>query len=180
MSGAFFEYPGVRFSRRVRLWEFLVRAFASSLVRRVTHAACHSFRLTSRPKAAEFPAATQTAFERLKWTLRGSRAAGRASMDALRRNCNSVNIEDYHGNLFIREKLAPAARWERFPTTHGRRSPLPLKIIHSPTGGKEIALGKNHGFFHERKSWHAAGRTNAQDKQQQRIVPRRSARTACA
>src|SRR6476469_9763258 len=104
MSGMFFEYPGVRFTRRGRLLEIDLRAFASLQFRRLTHAARYSFRLLSRPEAAEFPAATQSAFERLGWTHEGSRAGNRASVDALRPNYNSVKTEDLYGSSIIREK----------------------------------------------------------------------------
>ena len=161
MSGVFFEYPGVRFSRRVRLLEIILRAFASLLLRRATHAARHSFRVSSRPEAAEFPAATQTAFERLGWTLRGSRAGERASIDALRPNYNSVNTEDLYGISIIREKFAAPTGRRRFPQK-GRRSPVPAKRACEGTG-KENVLAESHGIFHQRKSADRARRgTKAQ------------------
>ena len=163
MSGAFFEYPGVRFLRRFRLFAAVVRPFVFLLFRRLTHAARHSFRSRSRRHVAEFPAATQTAFERLKWTLRGSRAADRASRGALRPNDNSVNIEDHYDNSFIRERLAASTR-RRLPQKGRRRSSLPAEEQHAKSAGQEIALGKNHGIFHERKRSRSyeTGRDSAQ------------------
>ncbi len=157
MSGMFFEYPGVRFSRRVRLWEIL-RVFASLLPRRVTHAVRHSFRIPSRPEAAEFSSAMQTALERLGWTLRGSRAGERASIDALRPNYNSVNTEDLYGISIIREKFAAPTGRRRFPQK-GRRSPVPAKGACEGTG-KENVLAESDGIFHQRKSAERACRAD--------------------
>ncbi len=150
MSGVFFEYPDVRFSRRFRLAEITLRAFASLLFRRVKHAVRRSYRTHSRLKAAESPAVTQKALERLGWTLRGSRAVERASSDALRPNQHSVNPEDPYGISIIREKLAAPTGRRRVPTP-GRRSPLPADK-HSQSAGEKNAVGENHRLLFERKS----------------------------
>ena len=158
MSGMFFEYPGVRFSGQIRLWESMVRMIASLLVRPLTQAVRYSFRILSRPLTAEFSAVTHTAFQRPGPTLRGSRAADRASSDALRLNHNSVNTEDLYGISITREKLA-APTGRRWLSTQGRRSPVPAKN-YSESAGQENALGKIHGIFHERKSAGRARRAN--------------------
>ena len=158
MSGIIFESPDVRFlSSRIR--KFLLRAVATLLFR--CGAALQSFRIFSRRQAAEFPAATQTAFELLERILRDRRAADRASMDALRPNHNSVNTKDpEYGISIIRERLAASAR-RLFPTQGGRRSPLPAKS-NTQGAGQEVSLGQNHGLFLERKSADRARPAGAQ------------------
>ncbi len=159
MSGMFFEYPGVRFSRQVRV---LMRPFAFLLVRRVTHAVRHSFRSTFRLKAAEFPAATQSAFERRRWTERGLRAADRASIGALRPNCNSVNIEDHYGNSFIGKKFTASANW-RCPAARRGGSSLPAEINGAQSAGKKIVLGQDHDIF---RQWKPIQRRSGETAQQ--------------
>src|SRR4051812_1044642 len=157
MSGMFFTYPGVRFSPRIR--RVFGRMFAPLLICWRSHAARRSLRRWTRPRAAEFPAATRTAYERLEGIFRDLRAADRASIDALRPNCNSVNTEDLYGISIIREGLAPWARWF-FPPPE-RRSFLPAKII-SQGPGQEVVLGQNHGLFLQWESPDRAGRAAAQ------------------
>ena len=154
------EYPGVRFSRRFRLWEIIMLAFASLLARRLTNAAHHSF-LSRRP-AAEFSAATLPSATKRSGTSRGLRAAERASHDALRPNHNSVNIEDHYGISFIRERLA-ASTWRRLPQK-GRRSPVPAKKQHSTSAGEKIALGQVPGLFQQRKPAHREGPATRPDE----------------
>lgn len=144
MSGMFFESPRVRFFRRFCLLELCARMFASLQFRRFPDAVRRSFRSGSRPEAAEFPAATQTAPKRLAWTFRGPRAAVRASSDALRPNYNSVLNEDHYGISTIRERLAATPR--RLPQEGRRRSSLPAELA-CKGAGKTNVLAKNHGIF---------------------------------
>ncbi len=158
MPGRSFEYSGVRFLLRFRLWEKMMRTFASLLIRRLTYAVRHS--LLSRPHAAESAAAAQCASQPLdSWTSRLARSAEPASDDALRLNHNSVNLEDLYGISFIRERLAASAR--RQLPQEGRRSPVSA-TIGSETRSETIALGQNHGFFQQRKSTHRKGGTTAE------------------
>ena len=159
MSGMFVEYSGVRFSPRIRFWELIMRMFASPLVRWRSHAARESLRISSTSNAAEFSAATRTAFERLKSVLGDRRAGDRASNDALRPNYNSVNTEDLYAISIIREKLAATAR-RLFPTPE-RRPFLPAKI-NPAAAGQEIILGQNRGLFLEWKTTDGARRTATQ------------------
>ena len=114
MSGIFFEDPGVRFDRRFRFFEIMMRGFASSVLGWLAGAACGSKRIHFRRNEMEFPAASQNACNVLERALRGSDAADGASIDALRLFNNWINIEDQHELSFIRETLAPFAR--RSPT----------------------------------------------------------------
>src|SRR3982751_4139708 len=72
--------------------------------------------LAPRPEEAEFPPAAQTALELLDWTLRGSRAADRASLDALRPQLNWFNTEDHYEISIPRERLT-ASTPGRIPQT---------------------------------------------------------------
>lgn len=85
----------------------MVRTFASSLLRWLTAAAYGSRRVHFRRDGTEFLMASQSA-------CNGSRAAGCASIDALRPHKNWVNFKDNYEISFIRETFAAFAR--RFPT----------------------------------------------------------------
>lgn len=174
----FFEYPGVRFSGLIRLWESMVRTIALLLIRPWTQAVRHSFRMLSRPQPAEFSAATHTASQRPGLTPRGSRAADRASSDALRLNYNSVNTEDLYGISITREKLAAPTGRRRFPT-EGRRSSLPAKQQHRDAegSGQEIVLGQGHGLFQRwQQSAHRARAAAAAQQQHEQWLPQRGRR----
>jgi hypothetical protein len=141
MSGMFFDNPGVRFSRRFSFFQIQMRYFASRLSRWLTGADDHCFRNYSRRLEAEFPAATQFADQLLFF---GSRAADRASTDALRPNYNWVELEDQHDISIIGEKW-PAFAW-RLPQK-GRPSPAPPERA-IEGAGEEIVLAENHGAFY--------------------------------
>jgi hypothetical protein len=111
MSGIFFDLPGLRFLRRFRFFENMMRAFASLLLRWLSAPASGSRQLYFRLKEAEFPAASQNACKLFEWTLSDSRAADRASLDALRPFNHWVNLKDQHELLFIRETSPPFAGW---------------------------------------------------------------------
>src|SRR5260370_2791819 len=110
MSGILFDLPSLRFLRRFRFFENMMRAFASSLLRWLSAPACGSRQLYFRLNEAEFPAASQTACKLFEWTLSDSRAADCASIDALRLFNHWVNLKDQHELLFIRETPPPFAR----------------------------------------------------------------------
>ena len=168
MSGLFFEYPGVRFSRQIRLWKSIMRAFAFLLVGLLTQAVRHSFRFLSRPQPAEFSAATHIASQRPESARKGSRAADRASFDALRLNNNSVNTEDLYGISIIREKLAAPTRRRRLPTQRGRRSFLSPEE-RAESAGKEIVLGQSRGIFWRRKPADRTRSTTATQQQRWKL-----------
>src|SRR5438105_14847408 len=86
-----------------------MRGFFSSRLRWLTVAVCE--RSYFRPEPAEFPVAYQCACKFLERPLRGRRAAGCASIDALRSHIHSVNIHYPHEISFIREATAAFARW---------------------------------------------------------------------
>ena len=168
MSGIFFGHPGVRFPRRVRFFEIMMRGFASSLLRWLTMAAGGSTRVHFRLDEAEFPAAWQSACKLLERTLPGSRAVDCASIDALRPFNNWVNLEDQYELLFTRETPAPFAR--RVPTM-GRSPALPRNARAS---SQENILAASRRIFWKRQrqrrkkasdrvaQWHAALAAGAQ------------------
>ena len=146
MSGLFFDNPALRFSRRFSFYQIQVRHVASLLFRWLTDAKDHCIRDRSRRHEAEFPAATQIADQRLFF---GSRAADRASTDALRPNYNWVELEDTHDISIIGEKWPAFAR--RLPQKGRQQSPtLSERAIQG--AGEEIALGEDHGVFRRWKT----------------------------
>jgi hypothetical protein len=158
MSGMFFENPGVRFSRRLSLFQVRMRFVASRLFRRLTGADSRCFRMDSRYDEAEFPAA-QTAYQLRAGTFFGSRARDCASTDALRLLNNWVKPEDQYGISIIGEKWPAFAR--RLPQK-GRQSPAPPERAHEGAG-EEIILGKNHGVLFR---WKTGGTANGARAQQ--------------
>src|SRR4051794_3272986 len=134
MSGVFSECSGVRFSRRIWFLEIFMRAFASLLIRLSTHAV-RLLRTRSSSPEAEFPPATQSFL-----TLRGLRAADRASHDALRPNINSVKTEHSYANSNIRE-TTPFARWSL--PTQWRQSSEPPGIHPQSRSEKANALAED-------------------------------------
>ena len=135
MSGILFENPAVRFPRPFRISEIMARCFA--LVRWLIVAACRP--KFSRREEAEFPAAAQSALQ----TFRGSPAADRASIDALRPQNNWVKIKDHYEASIIRETFAPLARWISTKTRRACAS----AIRGRSTAGKEITLAAFHRAF---------------------------------
>src|SRR5437868_12365756 len=96
------------------------RGFSSSRFDWLTMAVCISRRFYFRHHEAEFPTASSRnggICSLLGETFRGSRAADRASLDALRPLNNSVNTEDHHELLSTGET---PARWARSVSTKGR------------------------------------------------------------
>lgn len=153
MSGIFFGHPGVRFPRRFRFFEIMMRGFASSLLRWLTVAAGGSTRVHFRLDEAEFPAASQSACKLLERTVPGSDVVDCASRDALRRFNNWVNLEDQYELLFTREAPAPFAR--RVPTI-GRSPALPGNARES---SQENILAASRSIL-----WKRHGRKKASDR----------------
>ena len=157
MSEIFFDHPGVGFPRQFRFFGTMMRDFAFSLFRWLTVAAGGSRRVRFRLEEAEFPAASQSACKLLERTLRSSRAADRASIDALRPFNNWVNLKDNHELSFIRKTLAPVARRISIPA----RWPRAL----SGTAGKsaqENILATSSGIFWDRQRHQEADSSGAQ------------------
>jgi hypothetical protein len=110
MSGIFFDLPSPRFLRRFRSFETRMRTFASSLLRCLRTPARDSRQVHFRLNEVEFPVASQSACKLFEWTLGDSRAADRASIDALRPLNNWVKLRNQHELLFIWETPTPFAR----------------------------------------------------------------------
>ena len=160
----FFDNPAVRFSRRFSFFKIQMRSFASWLFRWLTGADGFFVRSDSRCHEAEFPAATQTAFQLLVRTLWGSRAKDCASTDALRPNYNWVKLEDQNDIPTIGEKWPAFAR--RLPQK-GRPSPAPPERA-IEGAGEEIVLAENHGVLYR---WNigTGGQTSDADDARQRF-----------
>ena len=118
-----------------------MRALAFPLVRLRNAAACQ---LTYfRRDGAEFPAASPIPGKRER-TLRGSRAAGRASIGALRPPNHWVITEDKYEISIIREKLA---RWAwAFPTQERRRA-IASRRLGAKGRAEERSLVKDRRLF---------------------------------
>jgi hypothetical protein len=114
MSGILFDLPSLRFLRRFRFFDTMVRTVAPWLFRWLSAAACGSRQVHSRLGEVEFPTASQSACKWFEWTLDDWRAADGASFDALRPFNNWFKLKDQHELLFIWETLASFAR--RLPT----------------------------------------------------------------
>ena len=110
MSGIFFDLPSPRLLRRFRSFETRMRTFASSVLRCLRTPACDSRQVHFRLNEVEFPAASQSACKLFDWTLGDSRAADRASIDALRPFNNWVKLKNQYELLFKWETLRPFAR----------------------------------------------------------------------
>src|SRR6266513_828143 len=147
MSGIFFDLPSPRFLRRFRFFGTMMRTSAFSLLRWLSAPACSSRQVHFRLNETEFPVASQSACKMFERTLGGSHAADRASIDALRLFNNWVNLKDQHELLFIRETLAPRARW--VPTQ--RQWPLALSTRGSETAKAGI-LAAGRCIFWKREN----------------------------
>ena len=131
------------------------RGFSSSRFDWLTTAGCILRRVYFRHDEAEFPAASQTVCN--LWTSRGSRAADRASLDALRPISNWVNIEDHHELLSTGETPAPRAR---SVSTKGRPRACPRA---APAGSEaENILATNRRIFWKRRRYTKTSHTITQ------------------
>jgi hypothetical protein len=113
MSGIFFDLPSVRFLQRFRFLELMLQTFAASLFRSLSAPACALRQVHSRYDEAEFPSASQSAWNEFDSALDESRATdGVPSLfGALRPFNNWKTVKDQHELLFIRKTPTPLARW---------------------------------------------------------------------
>src|SRR6201997_531522 len=133
MSGIFFDLPSVRFLQRFRFLELMLQTFAASLFRSLSAPACASRQVHSRYDEAEFPSASQSAWNEFDSALDESRATdGVPSLfGALRPFDNWKTVKDQHELLFTRKTPTPLARWG--PTQRKSRT------LWKPTGSSEDA-----------------------------------------
>ena len=124
-----------------------MRGVSSSLFRWVTVAEFGSSRFHFRRKQAEFPVTHQNACNLRYEPFAGRCAAGRASIDALRRTNNSVNIEDQHEISFIREALAAFAR-----RLSPKGRPRASSGIATQSRPQADILAATRGFFRQRQN----------------------------
>jgi len=112
MSGIF-DLPSVRFLQRFRFLELMLQTFAASLFRSLSGPVCALKRAHSRYDEAEFPSASQSAWNEFDSALDESRATdGVPSLfGALRPFGNWKTVKDQHELLFIRKTPTPLARW---------------------------------------------------------------------
>ena len=119
MSGIFFDLPSVRFLQRFRFLELMLQTFVASLFRSSTpkgfgvECAGALRRVYFRYNEAEFPSASQSAWNEFDSALDESRATdGVPSLfGALRPFDNWKTVKDQHELLFIRKTPTPPARW---------------------------------------------------------------------
>ena len=112
MSGIF-DLPSVRFLQRFRFLELMLQTFAASLFRSLSVPACALKRAHSRYDEAEFPSASQSAWNEFDSALDESRATDGVPnhFGALRHLDNRKIVKDQNELLFIRKTLTPPARW---------------------------------------------------------------------
>src|SRR5215475_2523532 len=112
MSGIF-DLPSVRFLRRFRFLEPMLQTFVASLFRSLSVPACALRRVHSRYNEAEFPSASQRAWNEFDSALDESRATDGVPnlFGALRPFDNWKTVKDQHELLFIRKTPTPLARW---------------------------------------------------------------------
>src|SRR5215472_660074 len=112
MSGIF-DLPSVRFLQRFRFLQLRLQTFAASLFRSLSVPGCALRRAHSRYDEAEFPSASQNAWNEFDSALDESRATDGVPsfFGALRPFDNWKTVKDQHELLFIRKTLTPPARW---------------------------------------------------------------------
>ena len=147
MSGIF-DLPSLRFLRRFRFFELMMRTFASSLFRWLIAPAYGLRQVHFRLDEAEFSAASQSTCKLFERTLTDSRAADCVPniFGALRPLNNWVKLKDHYELLFIRETTAPFAR--RTPQQRQLRT-LPGSAERNETRKKDI-LAAGCRFFWKR------------------------------
>jgi hypothetical protein len=113
MSGIFFDIPSVRFLQRFRFVELMLQTFAASLFRLLSAPACALRQVYSRYNEAEFPSASQSAWNEFDSALDESRATDGVPtlFGALRPFRNWKTAKDQHELLFIGKTPTPPARW---------------------------------------------------------------------
>jgi len=137
------------------------RGFSSSRFDWLTTADCISRRFYFRRDEAEFPTASSRdggICSLLGETSRGSRAADRASLDALRPQNNWGITKDHHELLSTRETPAP---WARSVSTTGWPRAL-SRPAHASTETKNILATHRRIFRRRRRSREKTSATIAQ------------------
>ena len=169
MSGIF-DLPSVRFLQRLRFLELMLQTFAASLFRSLSVPACALRRVHSRYNEAEFPSASQRAWNEFDSALDESRATdGVPSLfGALCPFDNWKTVKEQHELLFIRKTLMPPARWG--PTQ--RKSRTRSGTAEVGEDAKEDILATGCRILRKRRrkeesgdataQWHAAFATYAQ------------------
>ena len=172
MSGIFFDLPSVRFLRRFRFLELMLQTFAASLFRSLSAPACALRQVHSRYDEAEFPSASQSAWNGFDSALYESRATdGVPSLfGALRPFDNWKTVKDQHELLFIRKTPTPLARWG--PTQ--RRSGTPSRTTRTREDAEKNVLATGYRILREWRreeegsdttaEWDAAFATDAQTR----------------
>src|SRR5205823_2889145 len=169
MSGIFFDLPSVRFLQRFRFLELMLQTFAASLFRSLSAPACASKRVHSRYDEAEFPSASQSAWNEFDSALDESRATDGVPsfFGALRPFNNWKTVKDQHELLFIGKTLTPLARWG--PTQ--RKSGTFSRAAGASEGAEKDILATGSRIFRKRRrekidpttaQWRAAVTTGAQ------------------
>ena len=172
MSGIFFDLPSVRFLRRFRFLELMLQTFAASLFRSLSAPVCALRQVHSRYDEAEFPSASQSAWNEFDSALYESRATdGVPSLfGALRPFDNWKTVKDQHELLFIRKTPTPLARWG--PTQ--RKSGTLSRTTGTGEDAEKDVLATGYRIFREWRrdeessnttaEWHTAFATHAQTR----------------
>ena len=149
MSGIF-DLPSVRFLQRFRFLELMLQAFAASLFRSLSVPARALRRVHSRYNEAEFPSASQSAWNEFDSALDESRATDGVPnhFGALRHLDNRKIVKDQNELLFIRKTLTPLARWG--PTQQSKSRPL-SRPAGSANNTKKDVLATGCRIFRERR-----------------------------
>ena len=165
MSGIFFDLPSLRFLQRFRLLELMLQTFAASLLRSLSAPACALRQVYSRYNEAEFPSASQSAWNQFDSALNESRATDGVPnfSGALRPFNNWKTIKDQHELLFIGKTPTPLTRCG--PTQQRKPGTLSGSTGTSEDTEKDV-LAAGSGIFRkwrrEKESaataaqWHAA------------------------
>ena len=150
MSGIFFDLPSVRFLRRFRFLELMLQTFAASLFRSLSAPVYALKQVHSRYDEAEFPSASQSAWNEFDSALDESRATdGVPSLfGALRPFDNWKTVKDQHELLFIRKTPTPLARWG---PTQQRKSRTLWRLAGTSEDAEKDILATRCRIFRKRR-----------------------------
>jgi hypothetical protein len=156
MSGIF-DLPSVRFLQRFRFLELMLQTFAA-LFRSLSGPACALKRAHSRYDEAEFPSASQFAWNEFDSALDESRATDRVPnlFGALRPFGNWKTVKDQHELLFIRKTPTPLARWGPTQRKSGTLSGTPGT---GEAAEKNVLAARCRIFWQWRREKESAGTT---------------------
>src|SRR4029453_17146898 len=107
MSGILFDLPSLRFLRRFRFFETMMRASASPLLRWLSAPAYGSRQVHFRLDEAEFSTALQSACKLFERTLADSRAGDGGSIEAVAQFTKWKKLKVLYNLLFPREAPPP-------------------------------------------------------------------------